>query len=1095
MRLHRLRLQAFGPFAGTEWVDFDDLAAAGLHLIHGPTGAGKTSILDGICFALFGGVPGGRMQGRDTLRSDHADPGVRPEVELEFGVGDRRLRVRRSPEHQVPKKRGSGTRTQRGSVTLEERRNGAWQTVGTRHDEVAQTIGDLLGMGLPQFAQVMLLPQGEFTAFLRAKPDDRGRLLERLFDISDFAALEQWLTAHRKALEARAIEAQAHRGALLARAAEAITELEVTELEVTGTDEPATHDTAWDGSAAGLDRLTATLSEALTTALAAADTAAGDVDRWRGRLQAEQTLAGLQRQARAAQQAMDRVAAERPRVRAARDRLQLAERADRCAPAIVALTRRRAAHDAARQDADFRRHELVRRAAWSVPEPSAESALSESALVPLAERAEAGGAALAGHAELRRHQDDVAGQLEATRTAVEEATAEVDRRRAAVAAAGRQLEDLDARRAAVQAAATAHPHWDRLHREVDLACQALDAATSDVDAAIAAGDRHRQTQRRWAAAEREVLRLRTARVDGIAAELAADLGHGDPCPVCGSADHPRLARRADGHVDAEQVAAAEHAAGTALTAAERAGSAWSTTVGRAHSSSRAALEAIGILAATDAEPLDEVGADRQRVLQLRTELRAATESAHARAAAALDGFGDAAMATDEAKVASEALSAALVELAGSLTPGRHEIADRAAAAQSAVRQLQVVDDQLAAFDAEWHAARDAVRTAEEAVQLASARVEALQEQRAALDTRTRQMGREHDDVCGCAPGAQDLDATTDPVATHRECVALLDRLVAAAAAQRAAAAELATARQELDAVLEHTGFADQAAAAAARLDEHDVRQVQAMLERARSDEERATGVLEQPEVAAAVAAPPADCETVAAELAVAERTARHTRDAVAEVRRALTTLQRIGAELAAHDAEHATLQEELSVATSVATAVTGSGDNTMRMRLTAYVLAARLESVTALANERLQAMTGGRYQLEHTDERAAHGSKSGLGLRVRDAWTGTTRDTATLSGGESFIASLALALGLGDAVLEAAGGRRLETLLVDEGFGSLDEDSLEQVLDVLDGLRAGGRTVGIVSHVAELRTRIPAQIRVRKTAHGSTLQVHTDAVA
>ncbi|MFC6706910.1 SbcC/MukB-like Walker B domain-containing protein [Flexivirga alba] len=214
-----------------------------------------------------------------------------------------------------------------------------------------------------------------------------------------------------------------------------------------------------------------------------------------------------------------------------------------------------------------------------------------------------------------------------------------------------------------------------------------------------------------------------------------------------------------------------------------------------------------------------------------------------------------------------------------------------------------------------------------------------------------------------------------------------------------------------------------------------------------------------------------------------------------EIRRALGSLQRIAAELTAHDERSAPLADELAVATSLASAVAGSGDNTMRMRLTAYVLAARLESVTALANERLQLMTDGRYQLEHSDERAARGSKSGLGLRVRDAWTGTTRDTATLSGGESFIASLALALGLGDAVLEAAGGRRLETLLVDEGFGSLDEDSLEQVLDVLDGLRAGGRNVGIVSHVPELRARIPAQIRVCKTAHGSTVQVVTADVA
>ena len=253
-------------------------------------------------------------------------------------------------------------------------------------------------------------------------------------------------------------------------------------------------------------------------------------------------------------------------------------------------------------------------------------------------------------------------------------------------------------------------------------------------------------------------------------------------------------------------------------------------------------------------------------------------------------------------------------------------------------------------------------------------------------------------------------------------------------------------------------------------------------------------VLEQPDVAAAAAAEPADVETAAAELALAERSARQTHDTVGDLRRAVQSLQRITAELVAQDAQLTPLREQLAVATGLSAAVSGSGDNVMRMRLTAYVLAARLETVTALANERLDRMTAGRYQLEHTDARAGRGGKSGLGLRVRDAWTGTTRDTTTLSGGESFIASLALALGLGDAVLQAAGGRRLETLLVDEGFGSLDEESLEQVLDVLDGLRAGGRSVGIVSHVPELRSRIPSQIRVHKTVSGSTLQVVTTAV-
>jgi exonuclease SbcC len=182
-------------------------------------------------------------------------------------------------------------------------------------------------------------------------------------------------------------------------------------------------------------------------------------------------------------------------------------------------------------------------------------------------------------------------------------------------------------------------------------------------------------------------------------------------------------------------------------------------------------------------------------------------------------------------------------------------------------------------------------------------------------------------------------------------------------------------------------------------------------------------------------------------------------------------------------------EQEAQLVERLADSVSGAGpDNARRLRLSAFVLGARLAEVAAFANERLVVMSDGRYALVHHDGKGSHGARGGLGLRVSDSWTGQTRDTASLSGGESFMASLALALGLGDAVRAEAGGFDLQTLFVDEGFGSLDEDSLEQVMSVLDALREGGRSVGIVSHVAELRHRIPSQLLVEKGRSGSTIR-------
>jgi exonuclease SbcC len=183
------------------------------------------------------------------------------------------------------------------------------------------------------------------------------------------------------------------------------------------------------------------------------------------------------------------------------------------------------------------------------------------------------------------------------------------------------------------------------------------------------------------------------------------------------------------------------------------------------------------------------------------------------------------------------------------------------------------------------------------------------------------------------------------------------------------------------------------------------------------------------------------------------------------------------------------LQERAAQIRQLADLANGtSGANQYKMTLSSFVLAARLEEVAAAASERLLTMTAGRYSLVHSDTKKGN-AKAGLSLLACDAWTGQDRDTATLSGGETFLASLSLALGLADVVTAESAGTPMEALFVDEGFGTLDEDTLDEVMNVLDGLRAGGRLVGIVSHVTELRQRIPAQIHVRKSRTGSHVKV------
>ena len=197
MKPHHLRLTAFGPFPETIDVDFDALADHGLFLLQGPTGAGKTSLLDGVCFALYGTVPGARAAAKQ-YRSDHAAFDAIAEVSLEATIAGRRIRVTRRPEQERLKKRGEGTVRDQAQVRLEELRGGSWEPVSQRIDEANLEISTLIGMSAEQFAQVIMLPQGKFADFLHASSEKRGKLLEQLFATQRFRDMEQWLTDRRR---------------------------------------------------------------------------------------------------------------------------------------------------------------------------------------------------------------------------------------------------------------------------------------------------------------------------------------------------------------------------------------------------------------------------------------------------------------------------------------------------------------------------------------------------------------------------------------------------------------------------------------------------------------------------------------------------------------------------------------------------------------------------------------------------------------------------------------------------------------------------------------------------------------------------------
>ncbi|MFJ5832049.1 AAA family ATPase [Streptomyces sp. NPDC093089] len=1024
MRLHRLEITAFGPFGTTQSVDFDALSSAGLFLLHGPTGAGKTSVLDAVCFALYGSVPGVRQTPGTTLRSDHAPVGTSTEVLLELTVGERRLEITRRPAQQRPKKRGGGFTTEKAQTWLREydSATGEWAGLSRSHQEIGEEITQLVGMSREQFCQVVLLPQGDFAKFLRADAEARGRLLGRLFDTRRFAAVEERLAELRRAALQQVEEGDTRLLTLTHRMTQAASGLDAARTPVEGRPgEPGLAEAAlaW----AALARTEA--REALDIAgvrLGAAETAQAAA---RAALDAAHDLAARQARHADALRRRERLTAQAPQCDEHQAALDRSLKADRVAPAL-----------GLRRDAE-REH------------ATAHAARDRSRALLPPDLADAG----AEHLAAREHRlRDELGGLEAARRA-ERRAAVLAEERAGLAREARADEDAlqdaagwlagwEPRRAAlierVEAATDAAARAEHLAGRLEPARRRLAAARRRdalADSTRTAEARLADARERRNTAHETWLDVKSRRLEGIAAELAVTLAPGDPCQVCGSTAHPAPARTTASHVDR----ATEDAAYAAYTEAEET----RTTAERDLAGTREAWSAARaeVLAGPDGTPAPLTGA-----------VSPSTP----------DGV-------DEPSVGELARE---VEELTRLHAEAHALAGRIHGAREA----------LARAEREYEERADARREAERRVAARTSRREALDREQSSLD---EELARGRGAFASVAEHATRLERR----------IALLVDAAGSVRTAELAAQRLKEADDRLADAAYRAGFTTPEEAAAALLGEGERRSLQQRVDAWRAEAAAVADRLAEPGTAAAATLPPADPGEAEAAHTAAERALREAASDLSAARERADGLTALSGRAAAEVRRLGPLREEYDRVARLAALTAGtSAENERRMRLESYVLAARLEQVAAAATARLQRMSSGRYTLVHSDARSG-GKRAGLGLHVVDAWTGSERDTATLSGGETFFASLALALGLADVVTDEAGGVRLDTLFIDEGFGSLDEQTLDEVLDVLDSLRERDRSVGIVSHVGDLRRRIPAQLEVVKARHGSAVRLRTGGEA
>ena len=1148
MRIHSLTMTGIGPYAGREHINFDAVGASGRFLLTGPTGSGKTTIIDAIVFALYGDVADSADSSKERIRSTLVGPHTESVIELVFSTGAGVYRVRRTPTYERAKRRGQGTTIQNGTVKL-------WRLAevdGEPLDEPVTRVGDAdaeiaraVGLSREQFTQTVVLPQGKFARFLRADSSERQHLLKDVFGTGIYDTIQDALIqasrdgarrVEQAAADLRGQVASLGRHPLLAEAPSP-TETAETGEETDGVDqavrleasspddsspeapsggtqemlplpredtdreEPEATDTgsaptpaqaleaAMAGTAPDLVALRRIGAEALEAsrnrvALAAArsEAAGTALTRAQSARDEAQSLHHLLERRRALVEEKQRLAERAEQEADDAQRLQAAERASRVRPYLVA-------EQAARRRAQQAVAALATRA-------------DQSGLAHLAEQA---GVTSADSADEATTSEAHSHGAVVTPAAVEPLVREAQRRLVALedepskasagaTEAGEALQDSDAAETPVAADESETDRAEALspHDLDDLAHQyrrehgQLEALV-DLEAALPA--RESASQQREAELQRTATQLeqraeklterptqRTALVETLEAARAAR-------------------ERIDGLQDRRDRAEERHQAAIAVEQLSAQLARRDAACTEAATLAREATERVratrlawisgtaGVLAGelTEGEPCPVCGstthpspasagtggATRQQVEAAEEHQRQADEalsSAVREKDACAARLQEAQHASDgmDAPAAKEALEAAATALA---------------AAQATADGADELVERLEAFDTgteQERASLDAARSAQESARsrLEAEREALAQDQRRCLEAR----------------------GTWPSVATRAAALLVQAKEAENASedvdAARTALAQARSALADLNAALMEEGFASAVQATEAFMERGAVEALSATVRAAATARERVRLGLADPQIAALSGQEEDRLEEATTELTQADAAARQAASAQARTAESHEHLRR-----AVDGVAQAAIAYEEAVGSSadlIRVAALARGENDAGTPLATWVLQARFEEVLVFANERLSQMSSGRYELIRVaEETSQRRRRKGLGLAVVDhLGDERTRDPRTLSGGETFYVSLSLALALADVVSAESGGVNLETLFIDEGFGTLDADTLQMVMAEIDHLRADGRTVGIVSHVAELRDQVAERIAVRRVASGgSTLKV------
>lgn len=1029
MRPITLTLSAFGPYAGETTLDFSELGAERLFVITGPTGSGKTTVFEAILYALYGKLS---KKGMDpaSLRCDFLKPDDDriTFVDFTFEISGKRFHIHRQPKQSVAKKRGSGRRELGQEALLECVGHEDFLPL-TKIGEVDRKIVDLVGLDEEQFKKIVMLPQGAFQEFLVSSTKDKIELLRQIFDTSLYDLALQRIKSRVSDVTGAYAELKADY-----RSKTALLRFEefIAFGEQPSQDVLAQMDALAKADEARQESLQQTVDDANAIYLAALETLNreaqhnADVRKWQ---QAEAELTAL----RARQ---PEIAALSGQVRAADQARSLADKETRAAEERRLLHQQEETLALARQQAQNAAQQFNAAAQHlaQAEQQKQRADLAHDTLPELATKRDKMNEYVADRAALQQAAQALASAERALATLAQDeqrAEAALQTAEAAQEKKQRRLQDQAQQETAIvkldALLAEERRQYQLLKRFIDLRQERPELAAAQEKAAA-----------QLAAAEKRLAEARAANRQQLAATLAQELEDGAPCPVCGAVHHPAPAVVPGAQDDEAACAKVRDQAQGVAANADAALAQQDKRIAEAWAELQETVPQLTLPEAVPryAQQLQESGTAHNHQ---RKETQAALQQIREE----LAGLAAVEKELEAQKAALNTLREQRTRFVAEQSRWQTTRDSKAEAVAAKEKQFGFTADaepaaltrEIDAISARHQAAKQALETAQRAheqAQLAQVRAASAQAQ---AEARLEELQRSADDHARAFAQARNAIFATEA-----------DYLSAKADIPGAALLQ-----QEIDAFSEAlTRATTLHEDLAQRLqDDRTLHDLEAGEARRKEAEQRLNAAKDV--------------------LAAHKTRCASNRALIAQIAQLLDAFK----EMEAHYALLGKLRDVLD------------GKNHFNMRLETFAQAYYFEQMLIGANVRLARMTHGRYSFRRKEMVSDARRQAGLDLDVMDQYTGRARDVSTLSGGESFKASLSLALGLADVVTSESGGVELSTIFIDEGFGTLDEESLDDTVETLISLQDSGRLVGVISHVAELKERIPAHLVVESGSGGS----------